>query len=49
VKWSVALGYIPAELASTRDGFEIEIIGNRRPATIAPVPLFDPDGTRMRG
>ncbi len=49
VKKSVALGYIPAELAGASDGFEVEIIGNRRPAAIAPVPLFDPDGTRMRG
>jgi len=49
VKKSVALGYIPGELAAACDGFEIEIIGNRRPAIITPVPLFDPDGTRMRG
>ncbi|HLJ18702.1 MAG TPA: glycine cleavage T C-terminal barrel domain-containing protein, partial [Stellaceae bacterium] len=49
VRKSVALGYIPAELADASDGFEVEIIGNRRPAAIAKVPLFDPEGTRMRG
>ncbi|MFQ5995891.1 MAG: glycine cleavage T C-terminal barrel domain-containing protein, partial [Acidiferrobacterales bacterium] len=48
---SVALAYIPAALAkSGRDGaFEVEILGERRPATLAPQPLFDPDGSRMRG
>ncbi len=48
---SMALGYIPAALASETGAgaFEIEIIGERRPATIQPRPLFDPDGKRMRG
>jgi dimethylglycine dehydrogenase len=48
---SVALGYIPAGLAGIVDqgAFEIEIIGQRRSATIQPVALFDPDGKRMRG
>ena len=48
---SVALGYIPAELAGadSRAGFEIEIIGVRRPARLQLSPLFDPAGSRMRG
>ena len=29
-------------------GFEIEIIGRRRPARLQPEPLFDPQGLRMR-
>ena len=29
-------------------GFEIEIIGRRRPARLAPEPLHDPTGLRMR-
>jgi dimethylglycine dehydrogenase len=45
---SIALGYIPAALATARSGFEVEILGERRPATLAPVPLYDPDGRRMR-
>ena len=50
VKQSIALGYVPAELADGAKGtFEIEIIGRRRPATIAPRPLHDPDRIRMRG
>jgi dimethylglycine dehydrogenase len=46
---SIALGYIPAALAAegTR-GFEIEIIGERRPATLQHEPLLDPKGSRMR-
>ena len=31
-----------------RRGFEIEIIGRRRPARLQPEPLFDPEGLRMR-
>ncbi|MBV9703647.1 MAG: aminomethyltransferase family protein, partial [Methylobacteriaceae bacterium] len=45
---SVALGYVPAELASAGSGFEIEIIGERRPAARLDAPLFDPQGLRMR-
>jgi dimethylglycine dehydrogenase len=46
---SVALGYIPAALAEAgTTGFEIEIVGQRRPAWLQHEPLFDPAGTRMR-
>ena len=50
VKASFAQGYLPKELATnTDDGqFEIEILGERRPAKILLKPLFDPDGIRMR-
>src|SRR6266849_2946099 len=46
---SIALAYVPAELARANRGFEIEILGERRAATIAAEPLFDPRGERMRG
>ena len=51
---SLAQGYIPRELAENgaKDncgGFEIEILGERRAATIQHEPLFDPEGARMRG
>jgi dimethylglycine dehydrogenase len=29
--------------------FEIEILGELRPATLVAEPLFDPQGERMRG
>ena len=49
---SLALGYVPTELATPDgpggEGFEIEIIGRRRPARLQPEPLFDPEGLRMR-
>ena len=46
---SLALGYIPAELAvEGTTGFEIEIIGKMRPATLQLEPVLDPSGSRMR-
>ena len=45
---SLALGYVPAELAASSGKFEIEIIGDRRPAVRLDAPAFDPAGTRMR-
>jgi dimethylglycine dehydrogenase len=47
---SLAQGYIPAGLAGNlgTGAFEIEIIGERRQATILSEPLFDAAGERMR-
>lgn len=46
---SLALGYIPAELAvEGTKGFEVEIIGKMRPATLQLEPVLDPSGSRMR-
>ena len=46
---SIALGYVPRELATATSGFEIELIGERRPATLQAAAPFDPSGARMRG
>jgi dimethylglycine dehydrogenase len=48
---SMAQGYVPAALAADESEgmFEIEILGQRRPARINVEPLFDPSGERMRG
>jgi dimethylglycine dehydrogenase len=46
---SVALGYVPLAIADADEGFKIEIIGKRYPASPQRQPLFDPDGKRMRG
>ncbi|MDH3678385.1 MAG: FAD-dependent oxidoreductase [Acidimicrobiia bacterium] len=46
---SVALGYVPAALEDADEGFEIEIVGMRRPAKPVRGCLWDPDGRRMRG
>jgi dimethylglycine dehydrogenase len=48
VKRSLALGYIPKNLATATAGFEIEIIGARRKAERLAAPAFDADGARMR-
>jgi dimethylglycine dehydrogenase len=46
---SLAQGYVPRELATNgAGGFEIEILGERRPARLQHEPLFDPEGDRMR-
>jgi dimethylglycine dehydrogenase len=45
---SIALAYLPAASAQANGGIEVEILGVRRPATIAAKPLYDPDGGRMR-
>ena len=45
---SLAMGYIPTELVDKKSGFEIEIIGKRRPAAILHEPILDPSGSRMR-
>jgi dimethylglycine dehydrogenase len=42
------MGYIPTNLVTETSGFEIEIIGKRRPATILHDPILDPSGSRMR-
>ncbi len=46
---SVALGYVPAGLAGEHSGFEIEIVGDRRAASLVDGCLWDPDAERMRG
>jgi dimethylglycine dehydrogenase len=46
---SIALGFVPTELANDGQHFTIEILGQRRPATLISTPLVDADGSRMRG
>ena len=50
VKKSLAQGYVPKDLAAdiSKGAFEIEILGERRTATILPEPPFDPAGACMR-
>ncbi|MFQ5784352.1 MAG: FAD-dependent oxidoreductase [Alphaproteobacteria bacterium] len=48
---SIALGYVPTGMLEDGDGagFAVEILGERRPATVCPEPLVDPTGARLRG
>lgn len=48
-KASIAMGYIPKEIAEESDGFEIELLGKRHKARMQPAPLFDANYERMRG
>jgi dimethylglycine dehydrogenase len=49
VEKSVALGLVPTGMIEEGARFEIEILGEMRPASLITRPLFDPDGKRMRG
>ena len=46
---SVALGFAPVATIEEGARFEIEILGDLRPARLVTEPLFDPLGERMRG
>ena len=48
VKKSIALGYVGKEVAAASSGFEVELIGERRPAVRLASAAFDPQGLRMR-
>ena len=45
---SIALAYVPAEVAQAGAAFEVEILGERRGAVLHAQPLYDPKGDRMR-
>ncbi len=45
---SVAMGYVPVELANEGTDFSIEIVGERRTAHLIDGCLWDPAGTAMR-
>ncbi|MEX0582607.1 MAG: glycine cleavage T C-terminal barrel domain-containing protein, partial [Sneathiella sp.] len=46
---SVALGFTPPEMIADGEEFEIEILGEMRPARMVLEPLLDPGASRMRG
>ncbi len=46
---SIALGYIPPDLAEPGTALEVEILGRKRPATVVDMPLYDPKNERMKG
>lgn len=48
-KTSVALGFLPIELIQDGREVEIEILGERRKATVFSATLYDPDNAIMRG
>ena len=48
-KKSVAIGFLPTEMISPGKEVEIELLGQRRKATLFEETLFDPKARRMRG
>ena len=46
---SAAIGFLPVELIREGREVEIEILGEKCPARLVSLPLFDPEGSRMRG
>ena len=49
VKKSMALGYVPPELATDGTEIEVEINGAFYPAIVNAHPLYDANGSKMRG
>jgi dimethylglycine dehydrogenase len=45
---SVAMGYVPKEIADEKQGWGIEILGERFSATLQEEALFDPKGNIIR-
>ena len=48
VKKSIAMGYLPTEIAKKETKLEIEINGKCYPASVIKEPLYDPSGSKMR-
>jgi dimethylglycine dehydrogenase len=48
VEKSLALGYVPPNLAAPGTPLEVEILGKKVPAQVAAMPLYDPENERMK-
>ncbi len=46
---SIALGYVAPELAEAGTRLEVEVLGQKLPAQVAAMPLYDPENRRMKG
>jgi 4-methylaminobutanoate oxidase (formaldehyde-forming) len=45
---SILYAYLPLEASEVGRAVEVEIFGRWVPGVVAPEPLFDPEGTRVR-
>ena len=45
---SIALGYVGASWSQTGTKLAVEILDERRPATVVPTPYYDPENARLR-
>ncbi|WP_299844515.1 FAD-dependent oxidoreductase [uncultured Roseovarius sp.] len=48
VEQHIALGYVTPDAFRENGDYAVEILGQLRPATLCPAPLYDPQGLRMR-
>ena len=46
---SLAIGYARAELSAPGTELSIEILGERKPATVLPESPYDPENIELRG
>ncbi|HLE79540.1 MAG TPA: FAD-dependent oxidoreductase [Candidatus Limnocylindrales bacterium] len=46
---TIGLSYLPVPLSALGTPLEVEILGERRGATVVEAPLYDREGARMRG
>jgi len=46
---SIAFGYVPPQLAAPGTQLEVEVLGEKRQAAVAAMPLYDPKNERMKG
>ena len=49
MKKSLAMGYVSPELAKEGVRLEVEILDEKRPAVVVPMPLYDPKNERLKG
>jgi glycine cleavage system aminomethyltransferase T len=47
VERSIAFAYLPVEQAEPGTELQVEILGERRSATVVPQPLYDPRNERL--
>jgi dimethylglycine dehydrogenase len=45
---SIALGYVPRELAKTGTRLEVEVLGQKLAAEVVSMPLYDPQNEKMK-
>jgi dimethylglycine dehydrogenase len=46
---SMAMGYVPREMAQAEDGWSVELLGEILPARMQNAPIWDANAERMRG
>ena len=48
IEKSIAFGYVPPALTDLGTKLEVEILGEKRPAEVVAMPLYDPTNKKMK-